>query len=167
MAQDAPIQKVTVTVAGREIVLDPANMKYNENSLQDYMGKEYGWVDYLGKQLEYAQKEALLADIEADRVYGIKFMESKDRGESDNYAKAFANSHVEVVAAKQHLADRKEVVGHLKAHLKAWDKNHENVQNRGHTLRKELDKLHNVHYTDDATVSFEDAIAATKEQKCP
>jgi len=26
-------------------------------------------------------------------------------------------------------------------YLKAWDKNHDNAQNRGHTLRKELDKL--------------------------
>lgn len=167
MAEDAPIQKVTVKVAGREITLDPMNMKYNENSLGDYMGKEYGWVDYLGKQLEFAQKEVLLADIESDRIYSVKFMESKDRGESDNYAKAFANAHTEVVSARQHLAERKEAVGHLKAHLKAWDKNHENVQNRGHTLRKELDKLNRDIYqsaVEDATVSFEDAIASTKKQ---
>lgn len=114
MAEDAPIQKVTVKVAGREITLDPMNMKYNENSLGDYMGKEYGWVDYLGKQLEFAQKEVLLADIESDRIYSVKFMESKDRGESDNYAKAFANAHTEVVSARQHLAERKRLWAILK-----------------------------------------------------
>ena len=30
----------------------------------------------------------------------------------------------------------------LCADLKAWDKNHENAQNRGNTLRKELERLH-------------------------
>jgi hypothetical protein len=57
MAEDAPIEIVKVIVQEREIVLDPKNMKYNENSIGEYMNKEYGWVDYLGKQLEYAQKE--------------------------------------------------------------------------------------------------------------
>lgn len=141
MAIEAPIEIVKVFVQGREIVLDPSNMKYNENSLGEYMGKEYGWVDYLGKQLEYAQKETLHADIEADSIYSLKFLESKDLGNSDNYAKAYALSHTEVIDAKKKVADCKETVGHLKAHLKAFDKNHDNVSNRSHTLRKELGML--------------------------
>jgi len=160
MAQEAPIELVKVIVQGREIVLDPKNMKYNENSLGDYMNKEYGWVDYLGKQLEYAQKEVLFADIEIDRLIGLRFMEAKDKGQSDNYSKSFANSSDDVVAARKHLAERKEVVGHIKAHLKAFDKNHDNAQNRGHTLRKELDKLNRDIYVSpqDATCDFESAL---------
>jgi len=160
MAQVAPIEIVKVTVQGREIVLDPKNMKYNENSLGDYMSQEYGWVDYLGKQLEYAQKEVLLADIEADRLLGLRYMEAKDKGQSEGYSKAFANSSDDVVAARKYLAERKEVVGHIKAHLKAFDKNHENAQNRGHTLRKELDKLNRDIYVspEDATCTFEEAL---------
>jgi hypothetical protein len=138
MANEAPFEKVVVVVQGREIVLDPDNMKYNENNLPEYMSKEYGWVDYLGKQLEYAQKELLLAEIDAEAIYSLKFIESKDIGGSDNYAKAYATANVDVVAAKRHVVDRKEVVGHLKAHLKAWDKNHDNCQNRGHTIRAEM-----------------------------
>ena len=141
MAEEAPIEVVKVNVAGRDIILDPANMKYNENSLSDYMNREYGWVDYLGKQLEFAQKEALFADIEFDRVYSVRYMEAKDKGESEGYSKAFANASEDVVAARKHLAERKEVVGHIKAHLKAFDKNHENVQNRGHSLRAEMKML--------------------------
>ncbi len=148
MAEDAPLKKVTVRVLDQDIVLDPLNMKYNENSLGEYMNKEFGWYDFLGKQLEFAQKEVLIADIEADALYSKKFIESKDAGNSDNYAKAFALANDEVVAAKKKLAERKETVGHLKAHLRAWDKNHENVQNRGHTLRKEMDKLHGSYYVD-------------------
>ena len=128
MASDAPVEKVKVVVRGKEILLDPDNMRYNENNLPEYMSKEYGWVDYLGKQLEYAQKELLLAEIEAEAAYSAKFMQSKDAANSDNYAKAYANSHIDVVAAKRLVVDRKEAVGHLKAHLVAWSKNHENAQ---------------------------------------
>ena len=120
------------------------------------MGTEYGWVDYLGKQLEYAQKEVLHAEIDYDSIYSKKFIVSKDNGNSDNYAKAFALSNDDVVAAKKKIADRKETVGHIKAHLKAFDKNHENVQNRGHTLRKELDKLNRDIYSPVDTCEAED-----------
>lgn len=158
MPADAPIEKVKVIVKGREIILDPDNMKYNENNLPEYMSKEYGWMDYLGKQLEYAQKEVLLAEIDFEAAYSAKFMESKDGGNSDNYAKAYANCHVDVVAAKRLVVDRKEAVGHLKAHLSAWSKNHENVQNRGHTIRAEMKVLNRDIYeqNENATQSAED-----------
>jgi hypothetical protein len=29
----------------------------------------------------------------------------------------------------------------MQQHLRAWDKAHDNAQNRGHTLRKEMDKF--------------------------
>jgi hypothetical protein len=141
MAKAAPIEKVTVVVNGTTIVLDPENMKYNENTLGEYMNTEYGWIDYLGKQLEYAQKEVLIANIDAESQYSLKFMESKDAGNTESYAKAFALASANVVAAKKYVADRKETVGHIKAHLKAWKENHENAQNRGHTLRTEMKML--------------------------
>lgn len=148
MANDAPIEIVKVVVLGKEITLNPENMKYNEASLGEYMGKEYGWVDYLGKQLEYAHKEVLHAEIDSDAVYSKKFLEAKDLGLSDNAAKAFALSNPEVVAAKKNIADKKETVGHLRAHLKAFDKNHDNVQNRGHSLRAEMKILNRDIYSD-------------------
>ena len=152
MATEAPIEKVLVKVADTEILLDPNNMRYNENSLGEYMNKEYGWIDYLGKQLEYAQKELLLAEIDVDTEYSDKFLESKDAGNTDTYSKAFATRHPDVVTEKKRVIDRKETVGHIRAHLRAWDKNHENVQNRGHTLRKEMDVLNRETYTSEQSV---------------
>lgn len=155
MVADAPVEKITVKVMGKSLVLDPANMKYNENSLSDYMSREYGWIDYYGKQLEFAQKEVLFADIDAEKIYGEKYLFSKDEGRTDTYAKAYAQSHPDYVAARKLVAECKETVGHLKAHLKAWDKNHENVQNRGHTLRKEMDKLNRDIFPDVEEVPFD------------
>jgi hypothetical protein len=155
MSQDAPILKIKIQVAGVDIILDPDNMRYNETNLGDYMSREYGWIDYLGKQLEFAQKELLLAEIDAETVYSKKFLEAKDDGKTDTCSKAYANSCEDFVIAKKKVIDRKEAVGHLKAHLRAWDKNHDNVQNRGHTLRKEMDVLNREVYLDQ---SVEDVI---------
>ena len=153
MSQEAPILKVRIEVAGTEIILDPDNMKYNETNLGDYMSREYGWVDYLGKQLEFAQKELLLAEIDSETVYSKKFLEAKEDGKTDTCSKAYATSHDEFVIAKKKVIDRREAVGHLKAHLRAWDKNHDNVQNRGHTLRKEMDVLNRDIYVDQSIES--------------
>ena len=65
------------------------------------------------------------------------------------------------MAAKKKVVERKEVVGHIKAHLRAWDRNHDNSQNRGHTLRKELDKLNRDVYSstnEENTCSFEESL---------
>lgn len=148
MAAEAPLEKVTVEVRGKRIVLDPANMTYNEANLPEYMGKEYGWIDYLGKQLEYAQKDVLDADVDADALYSLKFIEAKDGGNSDSYAKAFATANVDVVAARKKVNEKKEIVGHIKAHLQAWYKNHDNAQNRGHTIRAEMKALNRDIYED-------------------
>lgn len=159
--KEAPIEKITIVVNGKEIVLDPENLKYNENTLGDYMSREYGWVDYFGKQLEYAQKEATIADIDSDAIFSLKMIESKDLGNSDNYAKSYALSHPDVVAARKRLADCKENVGHLRAHLKAWDKSHENTQNVANTRRTEMKMLNRDIYSsndnpDDNTCCAED-----------
>jgi hypothetical protein len=146
MAKEAPIEKITVVVNGKNVLLDPENMKYSENSLPEYLNKEYGWIDYLGKQLEFAQKELLLADIEAKAIEAKKFIESKDEGNTDNYAKAYSLCHVDVVDCKKKVADLKATVGHLKAHLLAWKENHENANNRGHSLRHEMKVLHREYY---------------------
>lgn len=136
-----PIEVVTVFVNGKEIKLDPKNMEFTDGNISEFMQKEYGWIDYFGKQLELAQKARLLAEIEEEEVFSRKYVEAKDNGGTEQYAKAKANSDSEVVQAKKNVVEKKEIEGFLKAHLKAWDKNHDNVQNRGHSLRKELDKL--------------------------
>lgn len=160
MSNPAPIEKTVVKVKGRDVILDPGNMRFNEVTLSDYMSHEYGWIDYLGKQLEYANKEYLDSEIDFEAVYSKSYITAKEEGKAEGFAKAIALADPLVVAARKLVADRKETVGLIKAHLKAWDKNHDNAQNRGHTLRKEMDILgHNtikVDPTDEATCSVED-----------
>lgn len=135
------MEKVTIKVNGRDLVLDPENMRFNEFTLSEYMDKEYAWIDYFGKQLELANKELSLAELEHETKLNEVYILAKDAGGSDPYSKAKAQSHPDVVDMHKRVIERKEAVGLLKQHLRAWDKNHDNAQNRGHTLRKELDKL--------------------------
>lgn len=138
---DAPTENVIVNVRGRDVHLDPANMRFNEITLSDYMDKEYGWIDYFGKQLEFANKDALDAEIAYEAAFAREYVSAKDLGGTENYSKQKAASDPAVTQLRKDVAIKKEIALLIKAHLKAWDKNHDNAQNRGHTLRKELDKL--------------------------
>jgi hypothetical protein len=159
---DAPIEKVTVQVRGKDVILDPDNMKFSDASLSEYMDKEYGWVDYFGKQLEFANKDCLDAEILYEEAYAKKYCEAKDMGWTETRSKQFALADPVVNQGRKDVAKAKEIAALIKAHLKAWDKNHENAQNRGHTLRKEMEKLHREIYKtpgplpEDATVAIDE-----------
>ena len=134
-------------------------MRYNENSIGEYMNREYGWVDYFGKQFEFAQKDLADAKNYAEYLQNKKFLEAKDKGYTDSTAKAYSIADDDVMTAKNKISELKETVGHIKAHLNAWKENHDNVQNRGHTLRKEMDVLSRDIYptaADSVSPSFED-----------
>jgi len=74
-------------------------MEFNDGNISEFMQKEYGWIDYFGKQLELAQKDRLLAEIEAEELYSKKYVEAKDSGGTENYAKAKAMADPGVVSA--------------------------------------------------------------------
>lgn len=157
------VEKTEVIVEGRTVVLDPDRMNFNEANLSEYMSTEYSWIDYFGKQLELATKELALAEGKYETLYNKKFVEAKDEGGSDNYAKAKAGSDSAVAAAYEYKVERKAVVGLLKSHLKAWDKNHDNAQNRGYNLRAEMKYLNRSSIAEETTGSFEDYLKEVAE----
>jgi len=132
---------VTITVGSDEIVLDPRRLEFNETNLSQYMMQEAGWYNYFGQRL--ADLEAILdmTDLEYDRRYNDRFVINKEAGGSDNFVKAKTEAEPELVELQKKLTAIKRNVTKLKLHLKAWDKNHENAQSVGHTLRREMDKL--------------------------
>ena len=54
--KDAPIEEVKIIVGGTELDLDPKNMVFDESTLSNFMEKEFGWIDYLGKKWGVAIK---------------------------------------------------------------------------------------------------------------
>jgi hypothetical protein len=148
-----PVENISVKVRGKDIMLDPKNMSFNELTLSEYMMHEYGWIDYFGKQLEFAEADLQLMRIDYDAAFNGKYADFKAEGCTEGQAKAKALSDPDVIAIRQKMAKQDETVGLIKQHLRAWDKNHENAQSRGHFIRKEMDKLNKTIYATDASES--------------
>jgi len=148
--------KRTVKVYDQNVILDNSKLYFSENTISEYLEQEGAWIAYFGAKLCDAERqhaeielEVERADDEYDRTYSRIFALIKDtEGKSDKYTEGAAKIDPTVVAAKQKfselkakLIESKHVARLIYQHLKAWDKNHENVQNRGNTLRREMDRL--------------------------
>jgi hypothetical protein len=146
-----------ITVCGDEVVLDSSKLHFSEGTLSEYLENEGGWIDYFGAKLAEAERQyaEMEMDIEReedeyDRVYSKVFATLKTtEGGSDKLVETQTKVEPTVVDARNKLLEIKSkgielkyVVKSLYQHLRAWDKNHENAQNRGNTLRKELERLH-------------------------
>ncbi len=149
-------EKRTVTIGDKSVVLDTSKLQFCEGTLSEYLETEGGWIDYFGARLADAERE--LAQMEMaiekeedqyDRLYSKVFATIKDtEGGSDKLTETKAKVEPTVVAAKEKIValqtlaiELKYAVRLIHQHLRAWDKNHENAQNRGNTLRKELERL--------------------------
>lgn len=145
-----------VQIEGQDIVLDSSKLQFSEGTLSEYLETEGGWIDYFGSMLANAERQLAIAELdvekaedEYDRVYSRVFSTLKDtKGGSDKFVEGLTKIEASVIDERAKVLDFKiqaiELKHHVKAiyqHLRAWEKNHENAQNRGNTLRKELDRL--------------------------
>lgn len=146
-----------VTVYGQEVTLDTNKLAFSEGTLSEYLETEGGWIDYFGAKLAEAERQLAEADMEVEReedeyerIFAKVFATIKDtEGGSDKLTEGKTKFEPTVIDARKKVLDLqakaiefKYVVRQLHQHLRAWDKNHENAQNRGNTLRKELERLH-------------------------
>lgn len=136
------IRNETVVVAGEQVQLDPANLRFSENTLTEYIKMEGGWYDNFGAYLAKAERALQMREADHDNLFNLKFYTAKDEGGSDKLAEARARIDREVKDARTAMIDAKYLVSRIKAHLRAWDKNHDNAQSLGHQLRKEMGMLH-------------------------
>lgn len=130
-----------IKVGNEEVNLDPENLKFDESSLTNYLQKEGGFYNNFGGKLAKAEFIHKCRELDYEVLYGEKFKMYKEEGGSDKLAEAKTDSDPEISKAQQKIIVAAYKVNLLKQHLKAWDKNHENVQSLGHNLRKEMDKL--------------------------
>lgn len=137
----APTEKTIVIVRGKEVILDPDNLQFNELTLSNYLDREYGWIDYFGKQLEFANKDVLDATINYDAEFSKVYIAVKDQGNPENYSKMKAMADTNVIQLRKELAEKKEIASLIKAHLNAWKQNHDNARGRGFQINAELKVL--------------------------
>jgi len=133
-------QRQVIKVAGQEVVIDVANLSFNEATLNEYMQKEGAKYNYYGQVLADAQAQMQLAKLQYEVTYSQKIKQYKP-GATEKTAEACAKADEEVIKANKKVIAMQRIVEMLKNHLRAWDKNHDNAQSLGHMIRKEMDKL--------------------------
>ncbi len=154
--------KRSVMVNNQEVILDTSKLAFSEGTLSEYLEKEGGWIDYFGAKLAEAERQFAEMELEVekeedeyDRVYAKVFTTLKDTdGGSDKKIEGLTKVEPMVISARTKVIELKAksielkfTVRLLQQHLRAWDKNHENGQNRGNTLRKELERLNKDKFT--------------------
>jgi hypothetical protein len=154
--------KRSVMVNNQEVILDTSKLAFSEGTLSEYLEKEGGWIDYFGAKLAEAERQFAEMELEVekeedeyDRIYAKVFTTLKDTdGGSDKKIEGLTKveptvitARSKVIALKAKSIELKFTVRLLQQHLRAWDKNHENGQNRGNTLRKELERLNKDKFT--------------------
>lgn len=128
--------------ASYEVVIDPENLRFDDQSLTKYIQTEAGYYDNFGAYLALAERNLQNEEVRHEKLFSERFVEAKEGGSSDKLAEAKAKCDPTVVAVKELVTEARYVVNRLKNHIKAWDKNHDNAQSLGHMLRKQMDKLH-------------------------
>ncbi len=130
-----------LNIGGQEVILDPANLKFDDRTLTSYLMQEGGWYNYFGEQLANAEREYAEREAFHDQLYALKFYQYKCDGGTEKMCESRTKIDPDVKKAHEEVRDAKLRVNLIKNHLKAWDKNHENAQSVGHTLRREMSRL--------------------------
>jgi hypothetical protein len=133
---------ITIKLGDKVVIIDPDKLCFNEATLSTYMEKEAGYYSYFGAMLALAEKLSSEDEQAYEVIYWSRFVAIKDEsGDSDKKVEGSTKSELAVQEAKKKCIESQYKVKLLQQHLRAWDKNHENSQSRGHFLRKEMDKL--------------------------
>jgi len=125
----------------KEISLDTSAMIFNEATLSEFLMKEAVYYDHLGRA--YAELDAVyqMRKLEVEEVQARAFDRHKSEGGSDKLCQSRADTEQEVLDAKKKMVGAQMNAKMVQQHLRAWDRAHENANNIGHTIRKEMDKL--------------------------
>lgn len=143
------------------VVIDPENLRFDENTLSKYIQNEGSYYDNFGHYLALAEKNLQNKENQHEKLYCERFIEAKELGSSDKLAEAKAKSDSDVNYVKEQVFEARYVVNRLKNHIKAWDKNHDNAQSMGHMLRKQMDKLSGEIYGNNNFSSTIDSIVSS------
>jgi len=130
-----------IRLGDQEWTIDSRDLNFTDATLNAFFEKISGIIDYVGAGHALAMKYHAIAELEYKKKYIEKFKEQKDQGKSDKTAELSAEGDQESVDLKMESIEAKYCKDRLYAHLSALNAAREDGHNRGHMLRKEMDKL--------------------------
>jgi len=130
-----------IKLGDQEWTIDSRDLNFTDATLNAFFEKISGVIDYVGAGHALAMRHHAVAELEYKKKYIEKFKDQKDQGKSDKTAELSAEGDQESVDLKMQSIDAKYCKDRLYAHLSALNAAREDAHNRGHMLRKEMDKL--------------------------
>lgn len=121
--------------------LNGDSLLFSDGTLNQFFEKVSGIIDYIGAGLAKANLWHSLLDHQCKQKYIEKFKEFKEAGKSDKNAELSAEGEPEVSEIRKKVIEARYVKDLLQSHLNALNSAREDAHNRGHMLRKEMDKL--------------------------
>ena len=121
--------------------IDSRDLNFTDATLNIFFEKVGGIIYYVGAGHALAMKCFSIAELEYKRKFIQKFKEQKDLGKSDKTAELAAEGDDECIALKRECIQSRYCKDRIYAHLQALNASREDAHNRGHMLRKEMDKL--------------------------
>lgn len=137
------MNKKTVKVGNQEVILDSGDLKFTDATLNVFLEKIGGRIDYIGQNLANAQRICSMVEQKYDFAFITAFKALKEEGKSDKTSELLAKADPEVQRLKMVLIESKYNKDLIYNHLQALNSAREDAHNRGHMLRKEMDKLSN------------------------
>lgn len=134
--------KRSIHLGTEEIVLDSNDLEFNEATIGDFQENLAVKYDYFGAKLAELEYIEDRLKSEMEEIYSRVYAEYKDEGCTDKLAESKAKADIAYQDKKKLVSEAKFHVKQMSQHLRSWDKAHDNATSRGHTLRKEMDKLH-------------------------
>lgn len=130
-----------IVLGDQEWTIDPHDLNFTDATLNTFFEKVSGIIDYVGSGHALAMKLNAIAELEYKKKYIEKFKDQKDQGKSDKTAELSAEGDPICVNLKRETIESRYKKDRLYAHLSALNASREDAHNRGHMLRKEMDKL--------------------------
>lgn len=135
------MQNEKFDIGGQTFELDHNNLKFTDATLNKFFENISGIIDYIGVAHAESMRQHSLNEHAYKQKYIEKYKELKEAGKSDKTAELFAEGDVEVSFLKEKSINSKYLKDRIYAHLGALNSAREDAHNRGHMLRKEMDKL--------------------------
>lgn len=133
--------KVSIPIGEEIWELNPNDLKFSDATLNSFFERISGVIDYIGAGLAKATMHHSLLEHKCKQTFIQKFREFKEAGKSDKTAELSAEGEAEVSALKKLAIEAKYHRDLLYSHLQALNSAREDGHNRGHMLRKEMQKL--------------------------
>jgi hypothetical protein len=130
-----------LSIGNQEWTIDSRDLNFTDATLNAFFEKVSGIIDYVGSGHAFSMKHHALAELEYKSEYIQKYREQKEQGKSDKTAELFAEGEASIVNLKRFVINCRYNKDRLYSHLQALNAAREDAHNRGHMLRKEMDKL--------------------------